>query len=68
MTAHTCNPSTWEVEAGGSRTQGQPDIRSETVSPCPPKQHPPKKPNSKIYSIQQKGWGWIQCYVHRRTS
>ena len=24
MVAHTCHPSTWEVEAGGSEVQGHP--------------------------------------------
>lgn len=29
---HTCNPSTRELEVGGSQIQGQPRLCSETVS------------------------------------
>jgi hypothetical protein len=29
---HACNPSTQEVEAGGLRVQGQPELHSETLS------------------------------------
>ena len=38
MVAHTCNPSTWEAETGGSQVRGQPQLLSETlhnlVRPC----------------------------------
>jgi hypothetical protein len=30
--AHICNLSTWEVEAGRSRVQGQPELHSEILS------------------------------------
>lgn len=26
MVAYTCNPSTWEVDAGGPEVQGQPQL------------------------------------------
>ena len=29
MVAHICNPSTWKVETGGSRVQGQPVLHSD---------------------------------------
>jgi hypothetical protein len=29
---HACNPSTWEVEAGGSQVQGQYGLCSKTLS------------------------------------
>ena len=32
MVAHTCNPSTWEAETGGSQVQGQPQQVSENLS------------------------------------
>jgi hypothetical protein len=33
MVMHTCNPTTWEVEAGGSCIiQGQPELHGETLS------------------------------------
>jgi hypothetical protein len=31
MVVHTCNPTTQEAEAGGSRVPGQPELYSETV-------------------------------------
>jgi hypothetical protein len=31
MVVHNCNPSTWEVEAGRSQLQVQPELHSETV-------------------------------------
>jgi hypothetical protein len=31
MVAHTCNPSTWEAEAGGWRVQSQTEIHRETL-------------------------------------
>jgi hypothetical protein len=31
-TAHTCNPSTWEAETGGSRVQGQRGLHSKILS------------------------------------
>ena len=38
MVAHTCNPSTWEAETGGSQVRGQPQLLSEAlrnlVRPC----------------------------------
>ena len=38
MMAHDYNPSTWEVDTGGSYVQGQPQLLSETfcniVRPC----------------------------------
>lgn len=36
MVALTCRPSAWEAEAGGSRVQGHPERRSETLSPKNP--------------------------------
>jgi hypothetical protein len=30
MVAHTCNPSNWEVEAGGSLVQGHPGLHRKT--------------------------------------
>jgi hypothetical protein len=33
MVVHTCNPSTEEVEAGGSSVLDQPELHSETLSP-----------------------------------
>jgi hypothetical protein len=32
MVVHSCNPSTWEAEAGGLRVQGQPWLHNETLS------------------------------------
>ena len=38
LVAHTCNPSTWEAETGGSQVQDQTQQFSETLSslvkPC----------------------------------
>ena len=38
MVAHTCNPSTWEAETGGSQVHGQPQLLSDAlrnlVRPC----------------------------------
>ena len=31
MVAHTCNPSTWEAETGGSQVGSQPQKLSETL-------------------------------------
>jgi hypothetical protein len=31
MVVNICNPSTWEVEAGGWRVQGQPELQRETL-------------------------------------
>jgi hypothetical protein len=31
MVVHTCNPSTWEAEAGGLRVQSQPGLHSNTL-------------------------------------
>ena len=30
MVVHTCNPSTWEAETGGSQVQGQLHLLGET--------------------------------------
>ena len=32
VVAHTCNPSTWEAETGGSQAGGQPGQLSETLT------------------------------------
>jgi hypothetical protein len=32
MVAYTCNPSTWETEAGGSQGLGQPGLPNEMLS------------------------------------
>jgi hypothetical protein len=31
VVVHSCNPSTWEAEAGGWGIQGQPGLHSETL-------------------------------------
>jgi hypothetical protein len=31
MVAYTCNPSTWEAEAGGAQIQGQPWLQNEAL-------------------------------------
>jgi hypothetical protein len=33
VVVHTCNPSTQEVEAGGSKIQGQSWLQSKTLGP-----------------------------------
>lgn len=32
MVVHALNPSTWEAEAGGSLSSGQPELQKETLS------------------------------------
>jgi hypothetical protein len=32
VVVHTCNPSAWEVKAGGLRVPGQPRLHSETLN------------------------------------
>jgi hypothetical protein len=32
MKVHSCNPSPWEAEAGGSQDRGLPGLHSETLS------------------------------------
>jgi hypothetical protein len=29
---HTCNPSPYEMDAGGSQVRGQPELHSDTLS------------------------------------
>jgi hypothetical protein len=48
---HTCNPSTWEAEAGGFRAPGQPALHSKTLS---------QKEKQKVN--QNKNWLKILMY------
>jgi hypothetical protein len=32
MVMHTCNPSIWEAEAGGSPVQGKPGLQNDIIS------------------------------------
>lgn len=60
MVAHACNSSIQEAEGGGSWTQGQPDLQSETLSQ---KKIKIKQPTWKVLVIK----GGILRYLERRV-
>ena len=50
---HTCNPSTWEVETGGSQVCGQPQKLSEVL----------RNLVRPYFKIKNKSWAWWHTLV-----